>query len=206
MYFSRWATRSSIKALVGVAVSLSALSPCRAEVIDRIVAVVEGHIITLSDVREEREIRTRLGETNIPEDKVLAKDLVDRHLVERQIADYPNVDATEAEVDQSLRSMIQNGVITNAIRNAVRQRIRMQKFFVDKFGESIQPTDEQIRKYYVEIFVPAAQARGLDPIPPLTDPDVASGVRQNLIHESLDHEVTVWLEAIRRRSNIEVFD
>src|SRR5215510_11045095 len=130
MYFSRWATRSSIKALVGVAVSLSAQSLGRAEVIDRIVAVVEGHIITLSDVREEREIRMRLGETNIPEDKILAKDLVDRHLVERQIADYPNVDPTEAEVDESLRSMIQNGAITHAIRNAVGQRIRMQKFFV----------------------------------------------------------------------------
>jgi hypothetical protein len=28
----------------------------------------------------------------------------------------------------------------------------------------------------------------------------------NIIEEKLDHEVKIWLEAIRRRSNIEIFE
>jgi len=197
-----------MKKIAYILVVLWSTSMSRAEVIDRITAVVEGHIITLSDVRQEREIRMRLGETPAPEgeDQVLTKDLVDRYLIERQIADYPNVDVSEAEVDERLQSIPLNGTTNNVIRNAVRLRIRMQKFFAVKFGESIQPSDEQIRKYYEDVFVPAAQARGLNPIPPLTVPEMATAVRENLVRESLDHEVTVWLEAIRRRSNIEVFD
>ena len=53
--------RRGIKAICAIwwvfLVSFSA----RAEVIDRIVAVVENHIITQSDVRREREIRAGLG-------------------------------------------------------------------------------------------------------------------------------------------------
>jgi hypothetical protein len=74
-----------------------------------------------------------------------------------------------------------------------------------KFRQAIRPTDEAVRKYYEEIFVPEAKKRGLPSIPPLTDPQMLAAVRQNVIQETLDHEVDVWLEAIRRKSNLEVF-
>jgi len=147
---------------------LLASFPLAAEVVDRIVAVVEGHIITLSDIRQEREIRTRLGEKPSDDDKVIAKELADKHLIERQIADYPNVDVSDAEVDAELRRFTTGQQSpSTAVRNAVRLRIRIQKFFDLKFGASIRPTDEQIRQYYADVFVPAAKARGLDPVPPI---------------------------------------
>jgi len=65
-----------------------------AEVIDRIVAVVDGQIITLSDLRQERAIRALLQEKPIDDDRTLARQLVDAQLIERQIADYPNIDVT----------------------------------------------------------------------------------------------------------------
>ena len=175
-----------------------------AEVVDRIVAVVEGHIITLSDLREEREIRARLGEKPIDDDKTLANELVDHYLIERQIVDFPGVDVTDDEIDVDLQTSIaRQGRPSQSIRDAVRKRIRIEKFFVQKFRQFIRPTDEAIRKYYDDFFVPAARNRGLDPVPPLTE--VVDAVRQNVVQESLDHEVDVWLKAIRRRSTIEVF-
>ena len=52
----------------------------RAEVIDRIVAVVEKHIITLSDIRAERTMREVLGEPIPKSDReLLAKGLGFRH-------------------------------------------------------------------------------------------------------------------------------
>lgn len=179
---------------------------CRAgaEVIDRMVAVVEGHIITMSDLREEREIRARLGEKPIDDDKTLANELVDHYLIERQIVDFPGVEVTEDEIDRDLQTSIaRQGKPSQSIRDAVRKRIRMEKFFVQKFRQFIRPTDEAIRKYYDDFFVPAARDGGLNPVPPLAD--VVDAVRQNVIQENLDHEVDVWLKAIRRRSTIEVF-
>jgi parvulin-like peptidyl-prolyl isomerase len=177
-----------------------------AEVIDRVVAVVEGHVITLSDLRQERQIRAQLGEEPIDEDAALTKQLVDNFLIERQIADYPNLDVTDAEVDSDLEKFnLSASRASDALRNAVRQRIRMQKFFDVRFRQFIRPTDDEIRKYYDEVFLPEARARGMQSIPPLTDPEMEKGIRENVIQENLNHEVDGWLKAIRRRSNVEVF-
>jgi hypothetical protein len=177
-----------------------------AEVIDRVVAVVEGHVITLSDLRQERQIRAQLGEESNDEDAALTKQLVDNFLIERQIADYPNLDVTDAEVDSDLEKFnLSANRASDALRNAVRQRIRMQKFFDMRFRQFIRPTDDEIRKYYDEVFLPEARARGMQSIPPLTDPEMAKGIRENVIQENLNHEVDGWLKAIRRRSNVEVF-
>jgi hypothetical protein len=177
-----------------------------AEVIDRVVAVVEGHVITLSDLRQEKQIRAQLGEEPIDEDAALAKQLVDNFLIEQQIADYPNLDVTNAEVDSDLEKFnLSASRASDALRNAVLQRIRMQKFFDVRFRQFIRPTDDEIRKYYDEVFLPEARARGMQSILPLTDPEMAKGIRENVIQENLNHEVDEWLKAIRRRSNVEVF-
>ena len=60
--------------------------PSHAEVIDRIMAVVEGHIVTRGDLRQEREIRERLGEKPVEDDKALVQELIDNYLIERRRA------------------------------------------------------------------------------------------------------------------------
>ena len=201
-----------------------------AEVLDRIVAVVEGHIITLSDLRQEREIRGTLGEKPIEDTATLVRQLVDAHLIERQIADYPNIEVTNTEVDADVDKLGLSAIAApgapvdasrrvlldtqgrvleisaSGIRDAVRRRIRMQKFFDVKFRQAIRPTDEEIRKYYEDVFLPEARTRGLQSIPSLADAEMANAIRENVIQEKLNHEVDVWLEAIRRRSNIEFFE
>ena len=201
--------KSGLIASLGISVSLWFMlfvSTIHAEVIDRIVAVVDGRLITLSDLRQEREVRSLLGEKPIADDVSLAKELVDEYLIDQQIIEYPNVDVSEQEVQEELAKLGRgNGVSTSRLSNTVRRRIRVQKFFDMKFRQAIRPTDEAVRKYYEEIFVPEAKKRGLPSIPPLTDPQMLAAVRQNVIQETLDHEVDVWLEAIRRKSNLEVF-
>jgi hypothetical protein len=178
--------------------------PGRGEVIDRVVAVVEGHVITLSDLRQERATRAQLGEKALENDKALAKELVDQYIIERQISDYPNIDVTDDEVTAELAKV--KGRVSDALRDDIRHRIRMQKFIDVKFRQLIRPTDEEIQKYYEEVFVPEARAKGLQPIPPLSDPAMAAAIRENVIQESVNHELDVWLEAMRRRSSIEVFE
>jgi len=176
----------------------------QAEVIDKVVAVVDGHVITLSDLRKEQGFRTQLGEKAPDTDVALAKELIDQYLIERQIADYPNIDVTDEEVNAELQKLKISP--SDVLRDAVRRRIRMQKFIDVKFRQLIRPTDVEIRKYYEEVFVPEARTRGLQSILPLSDPEMAAAIRDNLIEESVNHELNVWLEATRRRSNIEVLE
>jgi hypothetical protein len=198
--------RSLLWLLLGLCACLCfCLQPAHAEVIDRIVAVVDAHIITLSDLRQEREVRTQLGEKSVEDDLTLTNQLTDAYLIDQQIADYPNIEVTNTEVQAALDKLNPRlSKVSEAIRDAVRQRIRIQKFFDVKFRELIRPTDAEIQKYYDEKFVPEARARGLEKIPALTDAQIADGIRENVIQEKLDHEVDVWLEAIRKRSKVEV--
>jgi len=195
------------KLFLCVFLSLCFAFDSEAEIIDRILAVVDGHIITMSDLRQEREIRTRLEQKVVESDKTLVKILIDDRLIESEIADYPGAEVSDAEVNAALQdSIAREGAPSVALRDAVRRRIMMQKVFDMKFRQSIAPTDEDIRKYYENVFVPEARSRGLNPIPPLSDPQMSKAVHDNVVQELMDHEVNVWLEAIRRRSKIEVFE
>jgi hypothetical protein len=177
-----------------------------AEVIDRIVAVVDGRLVTLSDLRRERENRTRLGESNIPDEKELTKQLVDSHLIEIQAADYPNIEASVEEIDAELaRLKLGTGPSANSLRETIARRLRFQKFFEVKFGSSILPTEEEVRQYYEDVFAPEARRRGLQPIPPLSDAAIAAAIRNNVMQEKLDRELELWLASVRLKSNVEIF-
>src|SRR5216110_1325466 len=92
---------------------------CQAEVLDRIVAVVNGRIITLSDVRQEREVRARLGQKSVERDAALVKALIDERLIESEIMDYPGIDVTDDEVNAYLQSSVaREGAPSRAIRDA----------------------------------------------------------------------------------------
>jgi hypothetical protein len=204
---SRGPTKYVCRLLFVGSLLFSLATSLHSEVIDRIVALVDGHIITLSDLRKEREIRAKLNETAIDDDKALINELIDEYVIEQQIAEYPNVNVSEEQIDQALRTLsTKDNSAPAEIRAAMRRRIRAQEFFALKFGASIRPTEEQIQKYYSEIFLPAAQAKGLNPIPALTDSAMASAIRDNVIQETLDGEVKTWLDAIRKRSIVEVFE
>src|SRR5213594_559704 len=174
-----------------------------AEVIDRIAAVVDGHIITTSDMREQREIGTKLGDKPIEDDAALLQKMIDDYLIETNMTDV-TVDVTDDELDAEMRKFGPgSGIPLTKVREAVRLRIRMRKYFDKRWGESIHPTDEDIRRYYENVFVPAAKERGLAAIPTLES--VADSVRNNVFQEALNHEINIWLEAIRRKSKIEIF-
>ena len=208
MSFSHLEIRSSMSArrhlLCGLCLLWLVSCPVKAEIIDRMVAVVEGHVITLSDLRQEREIRARLGEKLPDDDAALIREMIDDYLIERQSSDFPGVDVTQEEIDNELKnSPPRDGAPSPAIRSAIGRRIRIQKFFDLRFRQFVRPSDVDLKKYYDEVFVPEAEKRGLNPIPPLAQ--ITDAIRNNVIQEQMNHEMNIWLEAIRARSNIEVF-
>jgi len=177
---------------------------CNSEILDRMIAVVEGHVITLSDIRQEREIRGQLGETFKGDDNALAREMIDNYLIDRQSTDFAGLDIPQQEIDAELKRVVPQGVPSQAMRDAVMLRLRISKFFELRFQQFIRPTDQEVQKYYEETFLPEARNRGVNPIPALSQ--VADGIRNNLIQEQRNREIDMWLAGIRKRSNIEVFE
>jgi parvulin-like peptidyl-prolyl isomerase len=171
------------------------------EVIDRIVAVIDNNfIITLSDMRLERAIQKALG-GDPGNDESLIEALFERHLVEEQIALFREIEIDEQAVDERLRGIqVPNGLSTEELRDAVRAELRRYEFSVQRFRPFIQVSDDELRKYFEEVAVPALRKNG-QPIP--TVEQGMLDVRPNVIAEKMAMEVSEWLTDLRRRSTIE---
>ena len=96
----------------------------RGEVIDRIVAVVDKHIITLSDIRTERILREVLGEPTDKDDQNILDELIDQHMIHLQLEFVERVEPTVEEVAASMvQIQDRKGLSESVIRDAVLEHL-----------------------------------------------------------------------------------
>ena len=193
-----------MKTIVILALLLqSAPAPPR-EIIDRIVATVEDHIITLSDIRAERRMREVLGEPVPQNEREVLDELIDQHLIHTQLEDFPDVDPSETDVNSRLATIKDRKGLSDAtIRSALIEHIRIERFVQERFGQFARATPEEITTYYNEVFLPAAQRRGLSPIPPADE--VAEEIRRNIVQEKTAKQIDLWLQQARKTRKVEIF-
>lgn len=183
------------------AVFLLVTTPVWGELLDRIVVIIDNNfIITLSDIRKERSIQSAFGRSP-GNDEAIADALVERHLVEEQIAQFRDIDISEDAVEERLRSIVKPaGVSERELRDAVMAELRRYEFMTERFGQFIRVSDEELLKYFNEVYAPALRARG-ETIPP---PEQGmEAVRPNVIALKMAQEVDIWMADLRRRITVE---
>jgi hypothetical protein len=174
------------------------------DVIDRILAVVNGEIITLSDLRTETTMREILGEPPAKNDRELLDELIDQHIIHAYLGQYPNANPSKAELDEAVSVITDTkGLPIDMMRNAIREHLRVQ-FFIETFGQSIRTSELEIQEYYDEVFVPAQRARGSTSIPALSE--IVDRIRANVVDQKRAAEVKRWLEHARIMANIQIFE
>jgi len=194
-----------MKRLILILLLIAAASSTRAEIIDRIKAVVGNRIITLSDLNREKRIREVLGAHPAKNDDELLHEMIDSVIVETEAIQFPGIEVSEADVDRQVKPALQpSGIPEAVLREAILKRLRAEQFFALRFRQFVTVTDDELRKYYEQVFVPEARRRGLAEIPNLDR--VKDMIRNNVIDEKTMHEIETWLEATRRRSAIEILN
>jgi hypothetical protein len=190
---------------------LLATAPLRSEIIDRILAVIEGQLITLSDVRAV----TRLGLETAPQsgDPILSvlDKLIDRHLMLVEVDRYAPPEPSTAEIDAQLQvvqkrfpdalafetTLGQVGWSRDDVRRYVRDELRTERYLQQRFAATIQPSDEELAAYYR---VRAEDFTRGGVLPPYSD--VREDVRNRFVSERRSTLVREWLASLRRRANI----
>lgn len=140
-----------------------------AEIIDRIVAVVNDGVITLSELNDatagievmkgdDQEKRKKIIETK---SKVLDQ-LIEKKLVE-QAANKAGISVSEKEIDNAiedvkrqnnisheelLRALAKNGLTVKGYREQLKEQIRQVKFINKQFRSNIKVADEDVYLYY----------------------------------------------------------
>ena len=134
----------------GLLISLLAAGVARAEVIDRVLAVAAGQIITLTDVAAARSLGLQTpGSAADPVRAVLTK-LIDRELMLAEVERYGPPEPQPAAIDRevaAIRSrfpsasayegaLAQSGVDERHVREIVRQDLRIRAYLDQRFSQS----------------------------------------------------------------------
>jgi hypothetical protein len=200
------------------------LAVCADEVLDRIVATVDRHAITRSDVEQEARFTHFTegilgGITNQDEIAALGR-LVDRDLIAEQLAVFGNVTVSKKELDARLdemrrqipgaqsdagwhRLLAENGLTEEDVDSRVTQEIQTLHFFDLRFRSEVRVGPKAIQTYYDTKFVPEMKKRSLTP-PPLEQ--VQDQIEEIVREERVNTLISDWLKTLRNQSRIQAFD
>ncbi len=177
----------------------------RGELIDRMMAVVDGRVVTQGDLRRHVGVARLFGDPVVDDESRLLQEVIENLLIQDQIDQFPGVQIEEDRVDAIISQLPDTGSLTaETVRDAARQRLERITYFELRFRRFTEATDEEIATYYQTVFLPEALARGLEPLPALDD--VGDLIGENVITEKADREISAWTDSLIARSEIEVVE
>jgi peptidyl-prolyl cis-trans isomerase SurA len=194
-----------------------------AEVIDRIVASVNGRIILQSDWDEalcyEALLDGRsLREFNDDERRAVLDRLIDQELLGEQTksADFQHAtreeavsriaDARkqypEATTDQGWQSILSRYRLSEQdLLDHVQRQIDLMRLVDARLRPGIQIDSKTIEAYYRDKFVPQLQQSGAGQVPLA---DVSAKIRELLTEEKVSELLVSWLQTLRSEGNVRV--
>jgi hypothetical protein len=183
---------------VFVLLALSVVAPARAGVvIERVLAVVEGQPVMLSEVRLAERVR------GVARPEAL-EGLIDEQLMSREAARLPQATPTGEEEERAFRSLLGSlgGDITRVPEGDLRQMARRQtailKYVEFRFRPQVRVDDTAVRQAYEE-------ATAGQPAPPAFA-EVVDELRARLEEQDLNRRIEDWVKELRRAAEVRYVD
>jgi len=213
---------------IGIMVSLSTSFNCYGETIDRIVAVVNNQIITLTDLElEERFYRLdhQLQSSNKDdpaEEKAIQRELVERMierlLLSEQVLGFPGSKIKDEEIETQLDALqakwgganLLDQVLTQShtTREELKEHLRWQllvlKYVDNRFRQFAVIDPAEITTYYQKMLIPELEHKGIRQFPPQAE--VEAKIREILTEEKVNQAIDEWLASLKETANIHIFE
>ena len=139
----------------------SGQTPGPGELIDRVLAVVEGQVIMLSDVRAHLDLRL-IAPPHAADPTLVLTALIERQLILDEAARFveaPPSDEVEARLAEVVRRvggteafqerLLRVGFTVDDLRQVLRNDLRIERYLVRRFG-SPQPTEDEVAAYFTD--------------------------------------------------------
>lgn len=193
------------------------------EVLDRVVAVVNGDVILESDVDEERrfeEVQPYRGATNFSRDTAIQR-LVDRDLILQQAALQPEDRVTDQELNAQLATLrkdipackqyhcetdagwqkyvMEHGFTVEEFSDRWRKRMELLKFIEVRFRNGIRISDDEVKTYYEQTMLPEYAKRNATP--PKLD-TISKRIEEVLLQQQVGNLLRDWLESLRVQGSV----
>jgi len=190
-----------------------------AAVVDRIAAVVDRQVITVSEINQMLLVRFFARQASTSEDdyrRDVLESLIAQALrfrdVERFGAEDVPKDSIEARVQEITKRFASPAAFDDAVRPAelsqdelralVKRQLQVEQYIQERFAPLIFVSNDEIETYYRGPWSQQRRERGMA-IPPLND--VREEIRALLKSSRLQQEIDKWTTQLRARANVDVY-
>lgn len=193
------------------------------EIVDRIVANVNGHILLQSDWDEEVAfealVNGRLRDSFTPTERKAALDrLIDQELLREQVRPSENAAAAvvssrvaeirklypDAATDSAWHAILQRCGLTEAVlEKRLAADIQLMRLVEAHLRPSVQVDSHAVESYYRERLLPELQKSGQKQSP-LND--VYANIKNLLTEQKINQLLDTWLVSLRAESKIQFAD
>jgi hypothetical protein len=186
---------------------------CAQEVVDRIVARVEGDVILMSEVRALSNYQQLVDGKSEADAQILDR-LIDQWIVrnEADTARFPH--PTDAEIGRGVervRSSFgspeeyverrkQCGLSEADVRNMVASQLYLTNYLDSRFRSSVQIEPAQIEEFYRTVVLP--RAKGRKQTPPTLEAS-KEAIQQALAQREINDQTDRWLKESHSRLRVE---
>lgn len=184
------------------------------ETIDRIIAVVNDQVITLTDIRivkafgfYEEEIKGL--KTGVP--FFILERLIDQKLaiqlsseevkIDKEVEAYLKNMSEKIGDERVQKTLAEYGFDLDGLREYIYEKILFQKLISRKFGQSVVVTLDEIENYYKGTYVPIQKEKGLEPQPMIELlHEIESTIRENKIKKHVED----WINKLKSQADIQI--
>jgi hypothetical protein len=196
---------------------------CQAQVVDRMVAVVNKRVILESQLDEATRVdcllQGKLVEQRTYADNVAALErLIDQSLIDQQIMQPEMLDPLPSELAVEMKQVRDGvpgagddghwkailagyGLTQQDVGNYLVSRLRILKFVELRFRGLVRVEKDAVAVYYQNQFLPELRKRNVIEQPKLAE--VSAKIEQILMEQRIDDLQKDWLKTLRSQAHIE---
>ena len=204
-----------------LAVGMLACAAGDAEVMDRTIAVVNGHLVTWSDLDEQMRFEALQNQRALKDLTADERQSAFDHLVqnwilrdqmqgmfpaadedvEARIADLRSawhLEKDSAKWDATLQSY---GLSGDELHKLTANQLEILRFLEFRVRPLVRVSRQEVEDYYKNTLTPRVEAQGQAPEPL---PTLAPKIRELLVQQKMNQELEKWLSSLRSQSPVQL--
>jgi hypothetical protein len=193
--------------------------PAAAVVIDRVAALIDRQVLTVSEITQMATIRffpRRAGQSDDDYRHEILDALIAQALRFRDVERFGPQDISKDAIEVRLReiesrfpstadfdaALARAELSLDEVRALVKRQIQVEAYIQERFAPTVFVTSDEIDEYYRGPWSKQRRDRGL-PLPPLAE--VREEIRNELRSSRLQTEIDKWTTQLRARANVDVY-
>ncbi len=185
------------------------------EIVDRIVAVVNNEIITLTDLNLVKTFglyESPNDEQGIDIQRFILDQLISQKLIiqltgERIVVEEEELESALGEIihrmepGEAERALIHFGLDWDDLKGYLREKLLYQEIISRRFDRGIIVRLEEIESYYEQIYIPNQRSKDLEPQPMV---EMLDQIEKEIKREKVRTQAQEWIKNLRREADIQI--